>query len=140
MICRQWLLVALSYYIVRASAVIYPLLFRRLNKEEAGDYVDGVGYDPTSEILQTSICALVMIVVIYSYKKNDLRPIKWMLCLQAIQMVISNWHRYQSHAKADDDEIGFHNFQALNMLQAVFSMIFTIINCILITLTFETNL
>ena len=67
-------------------------------------------------------------------------PIKYMLILQAIQMILSYLNRYQSLTKADDDEIGFVNFQALNMLSAVFSMMFTILNSLLIALTFETNL
>ena len=32
-ICRQWLILALTYYIARASILIYPLLFRKFNKE-----------------------------------------------------------------------------------------------------------
>ena len=42
LICRQWLIVALSFYIFKASFVIYPMLVRKFNKEELLDeYEDG---------------------------------------------------------------------------------------------------
>ena len=55
-------------------------------------------------------------------------------------MILSNLNRYKSKVKAEEYEIGFKNFEALNMLSAAFSMMFTILNCLLIALTFETNI
>ena len=45
-------MVALSYYITRASLLIYPLLFRKFDKEAKFDEeIDGEAYDPTIEYL-----------------------------------------------------------------------------------------
>lgn len=55
-------------------------------------------------------------------------------------MILTNFHRYESLVKADDDELGFKNYQALNMLSAIFSMMLSLINCLLITLTVQSKL
>lgn len=105
-------MIALVYYVLKASIITYPLLIRKFRKELNKDgYEDGEGYDPTVEYLQTGICFIISILLVKTYfGKKDLKPIRWLLILQAFQMILSNFNRFQSNQKADDDEIGFRNF------------------------------
>ena len=82
-ICRKWLMVAIAYYVTRASLIIYPLLARKLNKEELTDTdVDGFAYDPTIEYLQTGICAVTILLLVYTFKdKKNLHIVRWLLVL-----------------------------------------------------------
>ena len=51
-ICRQWLVLALLYYILKSAIITYPLLIRKFKKEANRDgYEDGEGYDPTVEFV-----------------------------------------------------------------------------------------
>ena len=111
-ICRQWLVLALVYYILKSSIITYPLLIRKFKKELNKDgYEDGEGYDPTVEFMQTGICFIILVLLVRTYfGKKDLKPIRWLLILQAFQMILSNMNRFQSKVKADDDEIGFRNY------------------------------
>ena len=85
-ICRYWLIVALLYYVSKASIVTFPLLIRKFKKEglEAG-YEDGEGYDPTVEFLQLGLCCIIIIVLGYTYcGQKNLKPVRWLLVLQAL--------------------------------------------------------
>ena len=49
--------------------IVYPLLVRKFDKEAlTDDDVDGFAYDPTIEYLQTGICTVVSLLLIYTYK------------------------------------------------------------------------
>ena len=75
-------MVALAYYVCKASLVIYPLLIKKFKKEANVDVEDGEGYDPTVEYLQTILCTLNFMMMCYTYSgKGNLKPVRWMLVL-----------------------------------------------------------
>ena len=76
-------MVAISYYVTRASLIIYPLLVRKFNKEAlTDDDVDGFAYDPTIEYMQTGICTITVVLLAYTYKdKKNLHIVRWLMVI-----------------------------------------------------------
>jgi hypothetical protein len=60
-----------------------------------------------------------------------------MLVVQGSQMIMTNFHRYRSTKKAEDDEIAYKNFQFFNAVSSSFGTTFTITTCLLIFQVFE---
>jgi hypothetical protein len=65
--------------------------------------------------------------------------IKPILYLQCIQMMMSNFNKYEKGTNIETAD-GFTNFQALNFVQTVFPVIFNLLNCILISLVYENRI
>lgn len=104
---RIWILVVFSYYLVRASVVIYPKFstyddFRKLIVE-----------------FQTVLNGIFLIMVLCSFKYG-IGIVRWILYIQAVVMSLSNFNIY-----TQEDTI---NYQGLNMLSTVFSVLFAVFN------------
>ena len=58
------------------------------------------------------LASIVVLGIAWSYlsKVYKYESIRWMLFFQAIQMTITNFHRYRSKAKADEDQVAYKNF------------------------------
>ena len=63
---------------------------------------------------------------------NNLHSIKYMLHLQALQMILSNFNMY--------DEEDTKNFEGLNMISTVFSVLFTIFNSVIASLVIQNQI
>jgi hypothetical protein len=126
---RKWLLVCLSYYVIRLVFIVYPRFYQ--------------GDDPSIsvEILQSILCLVCILGTILTYIQNDrfLYGVKYLIICFSLMMIISNFHQYHSKNEADENEIGFLNFQALNMLTSTFSIMFTIFNAIILSFIEENN-
>ena len=126
---RKWLLVCLSYYVIRLVFIVYPRFYQ--------------GDDPSIsvEILQSILCVMCILGTILTYIKKDrfLYGVKYLIIIFSVMMIISNFHQYHSKNEADEHEIGFLNFQALNMLTSTFSIMFTIFNAIILSFIEENN-
>ena len=117
-----------AYYITRVGFVILPKLLAALAKDEDGDV------DIYEEIIQFTIALVVIFGIIISHwpKIFKTQYVKYLLFLQGIQMSITNFHRYRSPTKAEDDQIAYKNFQFFNTMSVSFTTTFTITNCLLI--------
>ena len=73
------------------------------------------------------MCCIVFLVS-WLYKEH-IGLIKYVLFLQIVQMQISNFKVYKSNCEAGL----YDNYEGLNMLSAVFSVIFTIFNSLLLS-------
>lgn len=126
---RKWLLVCLSYYVIRLIFVVYPRFFQ--------------GDDPRIlvEIIQSVLCFINITGITVTYYKQDryLYGVKYLIISFSVMMIISNFHQYHSLDEDDDHSIGFLNFQALNMLTSTFSIMFTIFNAIILSFIEENN-
>ena len=71
---------------------------------------------------------LIFMGTAWSFYRN-LSVIKFLLYIQAGVMVISNYNVYK-----EEENI---NFQGLNMLSTVFSVLFSVLNCFLASLVIE---
>ena len=72
-------------------------------------------------ILQTVIQVITGSVTILSFwKKEMLKHIVWVIFLQSLEMVLSNFNTYKRHEHV--------NFEGLNMLRTVFGVMFLIYN------------
>lgn len=101
------------YYVLRAIIIIYPWW-------DKDTFTENV-----VSIIQTVISFVVIVIVVQSYK-FDLSAIKYALYLQSFIFILSNINMYKR-----DRTI---NFQGLNILNACFSMIFTVINVVYATM------
>ena len=112
-VARKWLIIVLSYYLFRLFLVILPRFYLRSSFEQA--------------MITVQMCAMLVIVLftILSFFRQ-ITIIKYLLYLQACQMCLSNYNLYQAENNA--------NFEGLNMLSTVFSVIFCILNCYLASL------
>lgn len=110
---RQWIILGLCYYILRAIIIIFPYWSRETKLERI------------FTICQAIIAMIVVVIVAQSYKYN-LMAIKYALYLQSFIFIFSNFNMYKSDV--------LENYQGLNILSAVFSMIFTIMNVVLATM------
>ena len=82
------------------------------------------------------ITVAVITALTFKEETKFIHTIKYLLFLQAIQMQISNFNAYQKGTN-DNENDGFTNYQGLNMLSTVFSVMFTIFNTILMSFLFE---
>ena len=80
------------------------------------------------------IFLFIVAIVIWSFRR-DLWVIRYLLFLQAIQMQMSNLNIYEPGSNANESD-GFTNYQGLNMLSTVYSVIFSISNSILMGFVF----
>ena len=79
-------------------------------------------------VLQMSGMLLTVIGTIWSFFR-DMVIIKYLLYIQASQMCLSNYYVYDKDTNP--------NFEGLNMLSTVFSVIFCILNCYLASLVID---
>ena len=89
--CQKWLFVAILYYVIRASVIIYPLLFRKFKRVENAinavsndkdDDADEFEYDPTIEYVQTGLFIVLILLLAYTFKdKKNLHIVRWLLVL-----------------------------------------------------------
>ena len=88
------------------------------------------------------LLAIFIILVILSTFKYTLRPIKYILFVQALQMMLSNFNSYDSgtvkQMKAEDNSY-FWNYEGMNIIISVFSNMFNIYNSLLITMVFKSR-
>ena len=99
-----------TYYVIRASYVIYPRYYRVTDFEKA-------------MIIVQSIVTVMLVSGLYYSWKHDLNLVRVLLYLQAFQMILSNFNVY--------DREDSMNFEGLNMLSTSFSVMFTIYNLFL---------
>jgi hypothetical protein len=104
---REWIILVWLYYFIRLTVVILP----RWSKFDSFVIV--------MLILQSIGMGFVFFGIIYSYIA-DLNIIKVLLYLEAIIMAIANFNEYNR-----DDLL---NYEGLNMLSTLFSVIFAIFN------------
>jgi hypothetical protein len=69
------------------------------------------------------------------FKDSSLWCIKYMLFVQAIQMQMGNFNMYKKGSNDNEDD-GFTNYEGLNSISTVFSVIFSITNSLLIGFVF----
>lgn len=98
---------------MRAIIVIFPYWGNETNLER--------GFT----LAQLSVAIIVVVIVAQSYKYH-LGAIKYGLYLQSLIFILSNFNMYKSDV--------LNNYQGLNILSAVFSMIFTVMNVVLATM------
>lgn len=115
---RLWVLIVFSYYLLRAGLVIYP----KYSKFDT--------FTKVAVIIQTVISIFLVLAFIYSFKVK-IDNFYWCLYIQAIQMCLSNFNGY--------DEDDTKNFEGLNMLSTVYSVIFSIFNTYLGSMLLESN-
>ena len=108
-LARYWLAIVTTYYIFRCIFVIFPKFERRTSFVQSMIIVQLVG-----------MC-LVTIGMAVSY--HHISVIKPLLYIQAGQMALSNFNGY-----VEENTI---NFEGLNMLSTVFSVLFAVFNCYL---------
>jgi hypothetical protein len=118
---RNWLMVALSYYIVRAIFIVFPHFHDRDKIVEA------------IEILQALMSIFIVGGLIISYKYEKLDIIKTLLFIHSTMMIMSNFNVYKD---AEEEK----NYEALNMLSSVFSVIFTQMDTLVLHFLWETKL
>ena len=104
---REWIILVWLYYFIRLTVVILP----RWSKFDSFVIV--------MLILQSIGMGFVFFGIIYSYIA-DLNIIKVLLYLEAIIMACANFNVYNR-----DD---LFNYEGLNMLSTLFSVIFAIFN------------
>ena len=78
-----------------------------------------------------------MVSVTFSFFQS-LNVIKYCLFMQCLQMMLSNFNIYEFGRNSNDDN-GFTNYQALNMITSVFSVMFNVFNTLFIMFTFQSN-
>jgi len=118
---RSWLMVALSYYIVRAIFIVFP------HFQDRDIWVEVV------EILQALMSIFIMAGLAISYKYEKLDIIRSLLFIHSIMMIMSNFNVYK-------DTNMDKNYEALNMLSSVFSIIFTQMDTLVLHFLWETKL
>lgn len=113
---RIWLVIVTIYYIFRCIFVIFPRYDRRDN------------FTQNMIIIQLVGMSLICFGMVYSYFVN-ISIIKWLLYIQVMQMVLSNFNGY-----SEENTI---NFEGLNMLSTVFSVLICVFNCYLASMVIE---
>ena len=86
--------------------IIWPKYFKASEKDDDNDV------SVAEEMIQLTLALIVIAGIVWSYLSNVYKyeSIKWLLFIQTIQMTITNFHRYRSKAKAEDDQVAFKNF------------------------------
>ena len=86
--------------------IIWPKYFKANNKDEDNEV------SVTEEMIQLTLAFIVILGILWSYcsKVYKYEVIKWLLFVQAIQMTITNFHRYRSKSTADEDQVAYKNF------------------------------
>ena len=113
---RVWLIIVTIYYIFRCIFVIFPRYDRR--ERFVQDMI----------VLQLVGMSITCLGMVYSYF-FDISIIKWLLYIQALQMTLSNFNGY-----VEENTI---NFEGLNMLSTVFSVLISVFNCYLASMVIE---
>lgn len=128
-VIRQWLMIIESYFFWRSCLIIWPKYFNAVEKAEDNEV------SIFEELIQLTLALIVVVGIIWSYVSRVYKyePIKWLLFIQTIQMTITNFHRYRSKSKADEDQIAYKNFQFFNLMSCMYSTIFVCCNCFLIS-------
>lgn len=113
--------------------IIWPKYFAAVEKSENVDGVNDVSV--FEEAIQLVLAVVVVGGILWSYcgKTFKYELIKYMLFIQTIQMSITNFHRYRSKAKAEDDQIAYKNFQFFNLMSCLYSTLFLCCNCFLMS-------
>ena len=112
-------MIVFSYYVIRACLVIYP------------KYMTYTPFVRFLVIAQSIMFACMLGLTAITYKRN-IELIQWVLYGQSILLSLSNFNGY--------DENDTQNFQGLNMISTVFSVIFAIFNSYLgLLTTYGTN-
>lgn len=113
---RYWIIVVTTYYLFRLFLIILP----KFNTK-----------DPFNQMMIISQIIGMFFVIIGTIVSffRDLSVIKFLLYIQAGQMAISNYNVYTIENNL--------NFQGLNMLSTVFSVLFAILNTYLASLVIE---
>ena len=113
---RIWLIIVTVYYIFRCIFVIFPRYDRREK------------FVQNMMVLQLVGMSSTCLGMVYSYFVN-ISIIKWLLYIQALQMTLSNFNGY-----VEENTI---NFEGLNMLSTVFSVLISVFNCYLASMVIE---
>ena len=113
---RYWLIIVTIYYIFRCVFVIFPKYGNR------DKFVQDV------IVLQLVGMSCIVLGMIYSYFVS-ISIIKWLLYIQALQMTLSNFNGY-----VEENTI---NFEGLNMLSTVFSVLISVFNCYLASMVIQ---
>lgn len=92
-ISRQWLIVAVSYYLTRAAFIIFP------ESDKSTPFQNVV------EVLQAFMMFFIVIVIVHSYKFDELKYVKYLLFIQAVQMMLSNFSVYKNNFDATKGEV-----------------------------------
>ena len=108
-LARYWLALVTTYYIFRCIFVIFPKFERR------------TGFVQAMIVIQLVGMCLVTLGMAFSFWNISI--IKPLLYIQAAQMALSNFNGY-----VEENTV---NFEGLNMLSTVFSVLFAIFNCYL---------
>lgn len=113
---RVWVLIVFTYYMIRAGLVIYP------------KYDSVTPLIKILVIVQSFLCICLIVLTAITFKvERSIELIQWILYGQSIMLSLSNFNGY--------DESDTQNFQGLNMISTVFSVIFAIFNSYLGLLT-----
>ena len=111
---QKWCFLVSAYYFARVCLIILP----KWSNHNIGTQI--------SEITQLAIFVFCVAAFILTWLKPDhLELIKYVLFSQILQMQLSNIKVYRVSDCADSTGI-YHNYEGLNMLSAVFSVIFTL--------------
>jgi hypothetical protein len=107
---RSWVIIVCTYFVLRASLLLYP---------QWGTYEEPrvrifVGLQTAIQVITGGVTAITF------WKKDLIKHIVWVVFLQALEMVLSNFNRYKRHEHI--------NFEGLNMLHTVFGVMFLIYN------------
>jgi hypothetical protein len=106
-LARYWLAIVTTYYIFRCIFVIFPRFERRTPFVQSIIVVQLVG-----------MCLVTLGMVASFYHISIIKPL---LYIQAVQMALSNFNGY-----VEENTL---NFEGLNMLSTVFSVLFAVFNC-----------
>lgn len=110
---RYWVIIVIVYYLFRMFLVILPRFERRTSFEQATIIVQMVGF------------GLIILGTIWSFYRH-LSIITVLLYMQSLLLALSNYNNYDAETNA--------NYEGLNMLSTVFSVMFSILNCYLASL------
>ena len=100
-------------------------------------FADNDTFEQVFQIVQLFMSLTVTGSIIYTYFIPNLNILKYMLFLQAIQMQLSNFNMYKEHKESDEEgEKVFLNYEGLNQLSTVFSVIFSFCNSMLMGFVF----
>ena len=115
-LARKWVLIGELYYFIRACIIIYPM------------WNNNTTFEKVMILIQTVMGLIILAIIISSYK-YDIKPVLYTLYLQSILFLISNFNVYRKE--------NFTNSQGLNNLATIFSVIYTVINSLIASMLNE---
>jgi len=131
-------MIVVSYYFMRAMFIIFP------KSDKSSPALKAL------EIIQAVMAIIVVLTVVYSYWFNELTCIKYMLFLQAVQMMLSNFNIYSSNIDIEAtamsegeivrNEDGYENSEGLNMLSSVYSVMFNLFNTLFMVFVIDNKI